>query len=76
VLAAVLTACILGGFLVAAATAPLYGGVLVDPATAHLMPNNDRMFGIPANLFAFLLALVILLLGLVLARAKTPPLSA
>lgn len=76
VLAAVLTACILGGFLVAAATAPLYGGVLVDPATAHLMPNNDRIFGIPANLFAFSLALVILLLGLVLARAKVPPLSA
>ena len=71
VLAAVLTACILGGFLVAAATAPFYGGVLVDPATAHLMPNHDRVFGFPANLFAFLLALIILLLGLFSARAKT-----
>lgn len=73
VLAAVLTACILGGFLVAAATAPLYGGVLVDPATAHLMPNNDQVFGIPANLFAFSLALVILLFGLALARTKMSP---
>jgi hypothetical protein len=70
VLAAILTTCILGGFLVAAATAPLYGGVLVDPATAHLMPNNDRVLGIPANLFAFSLALVILLIGLALARAR------
>ncbi len=68
VLAAILTACILGGFFVAAATAPLYGGVLVDPATAHLMPNNDRLFGIPANLFAFSLAFIILLLGLALAH--------
>lgn len=68
VLAAVLTASILGGFLIAAATAPLYGGVLVDPATAHLLPNDDRVFGLPANLFAFSLALVILLIGLALAR--------
>jgi hypothetical protein len=66
----VLAACILGGFLIAAATAPLYGGVLVDPATAHLLPNNDRVFGIPANLFAFSLALVILLIGLPLARQE------
>jgi hypothetical protein len=56
--------------LIAAATAPLYGGVLVDPATAHLLPNNDRVFGIPANLFAFSLALVILLIGLPLARQE------
>jgi hypothetical protein len=70
VLATILITCILGGFLVAAATAPLYGGVLVDPATAHLMPNNDRVLGIPANLFAFSLALVILLIGLALARAR------
>ncbi len=68
VLGAVLTACILGGFLIAAVTAPLYGGVLVDPATAHLLPNDDRVFGLPANLFAFSLALVILLIGLLLAR--------
>lgn len=73
VLAAVLTTCLLGGFLVAAVTAPLYGGVLVDPATAHLMPNNDQVFGIPANLFAFLLAFVFLLTGLALARARVPP---
>ena len=70
VLSAVLTASILGGFLVAAATAPLYGGVLVDPATAHLMPNNDRVLGIPANLFAFTTALIILLVGLPLARRE------
>ena len=69
-LAAALTACILGGFLLAAATAPLYGGVMVDPATAHLMPNNDRVLGIPANLFAFSLALVILLIGLTLAHRQ------
>jgi hypothetical protein len=67
-LAAILTACVLGGFLIAAATAPLYGGVLVDPATAHLLPNNDRILGIPANLFAFTLAFAILLIGLSLAR--------
>jgi uncharacterized protein DUF6640 len=70
VLSAVLTASILGGFLIAAATAPLYGGVLVDPATAHLMPNNDRVLGIPANLFAFTIALIILLIGLPLARRR------
>jgi hypothetical protein len=72
VLAAVLTACILGGFLLAAATAPLYGGVLVDPQTAHLMPNNDQVLGIPANLFAFSLAFVILLIGLALGRVERP----
>ena len=69
-LAAALTICILGGFMVAAATAPLYGGVLVDPATAHLIPNNDQVLGVPANLFAFSLALLILLTGLVLVRAS------
>jgi hypothetical protein len=70
-LAGVLGVCNLGGFMFAAATADLYGGILVDPVTAPMMPGNDMIAGVPANLFAFSLALVILLAGAVLALSAT-----
>jgi hypothetical protein len=36
-----------------------------------MMPGNDMIAGVPANLFAFSLALVILLAGAVLALSAT-----
>jgi hypothetical protein len=38
----------------------LYGGVLIDPVTAPMMPNQDRITGIPLNSFVFGLAWVLL----------------
>jgi hypothetical protein len=60
---AVLGSVLLGGFFAASATASFYGGVLVDPLTAHLMPNQDRMWGMPLNGFVFGLAWIFLLSG-------------
>ena len=60
---AVLGSVLLGGFFAASATASFYGGVLVDPLTAPLMPNQDRMWGMPLNGFVFGLAWIFLLSG-------------
>ena len=70
--AAVVMGCLLTGFFIAAGTASQYGGVLVDPLTAPSMPNQDMAFGVPANLLAFGLAFVLLLVGAALARAAQP----
>ncbi len=70
-LASVLMSCVLGGFFVAAVTAPLYGGTLIDPSTAHMMPNQDMALGIPANVFVFGLAFILLMIGTVIARGAT-----
>jgi hypothetical protein len=67
-MAAVLMLALLGGFFVAAATMDRYGGVLIDPATVSLMPNQDRLFGLPANLAAFGIGLALVVIGYLIAR--------
>jgi hypothetical protein len=71
-LSAVLGSVLLGGFFIAAATSSQYGGVLIDPATAPMMPNQDRMLGMPLNSFVFGIAWLMLLVGTVVARGATP----
>jgi hypothetical protein len=68
---AVLGSVLLGGFFAASATASLYGGVLVDPVTAPMMPNQDRIWGMPLNGFVFGLAWVFLLSGAALTTGGT-----
>ena len=72
-LAGVITAGMLGGFFIAAATASLYGGLLVDPLTAYMMPNQDYVMGVPLNLAIFFCALIILIVGMALARTSRAP---
>jgi uncharacterized membrane protein len=67
-MATVLMLALLGGFFVAAATMDQYGGVLIDPATVSLMPNQDRLFGLPANLASFGIGLVLVVVGYLIAR--------
>src|SRR5471032_1922751 len=68
-LACALMSCMLCGFFIAAGTASLYGGLLIDPATAHLMPNQDRAFGMPLNSFLFGVSWILLLAGTTLTLA-------
>jgi hypothetical protein len=65
-MAGVLLGIILGGFFAAVATAPLYGGQIVDSADAAVMAQ-DMIVGIPANLFVFSVAAIILAIGVLLA---------
>ncbi len=71
-MATVLMIALLGGFFVAAATMDRYGGVLIDPATVSLMPNQDRLFGLPANLAAFGIGLALAVIGYLTARGASP----
>ncbi|MBS0393842.1 MAG: hypothetical protein JSR54_04405 [Proteobacteria bacterium] len=71
-LATALMIALLGGFFVAAATMDRYGGVLIDPATVSLMPNQDRMLGLPANLAVFGIGLVLAVIGYLTARGAVP----
>lgn len=63
VLATLIIASLCGGILIAGLTVSLYAGVMVDPATAHLMPSNDRVMGLPGNVFSAIAALLLLLIG-------------
>ncbi len=64
-LAGVLGLCVYGGFILSAATAPLYGGSLTDKG------GVPPILGMDANIFGFSLGLLVLVVGWVLARAKS-----
>jgi hypothetical protein len=64
-LAGVLGLCVYAGFMLSAATAPLYGGSLTDKA------GVPPILGMDANIFGFSLGLLVLVVGWLLARAKS-----
>lgn len=63
-LAGVLGLCVYGGFMLSASTTALYGGSLSDKG------GVPPIMGMDANIFAFSLALLLLLVGWFLARTS------
>jgi hypothetical protein len=61
----VLGLCVYGGFMLSAATISLYGGSLSDKG------GVPPIMGMDANIFGFSLGLLVLLVGWVLARARS-----